>query len=191
MVLFFSHKTINNGSIMKNSNASTIKVINGTFCIELPEKIVTHMGLTSAESLEKATLQRKWNVTEQQVSKLIGEIADNKLTMSAMIQRHLKTYEDNLATIERSIDVLDKKTRIPLMHFGKHHIEQFLFACEKVLLGGNVEATKALLLATVKEIKVYEDKVDFIGGNLQILANIESNKAGNPEGVPSLISIWR
>jgi DNA invertase Pin-like site-specific DNA recombinase len=143
------------------------------------------------QSLEKATLQRKWNVAEQQVSKLIGEIADNKLTMSAMIQRHLKIYEDNLATIERSIEMLDKKTRLPLMHFGKHHIEQFLFACEKVLLGGNVEATKALLLATVKEIKVYEDKIDFIGGNLQILANVESNKAGNPNGVPSLISIWR
>ncbi len=52
MVLFLSHKTINNGSIMKNSNASKIKVINGTFCIELPKKIITHMWLTSADVIE-------------------------------------------------------------------------------------------------------------------------------------------
>jgi len=46
-------------------------------------------------------------------------------------------------------------------------------------------------LATVKEIKVYEDKIDFNGGNLQLLANVENNKAGDSNGVPSLISMWR
>jgi len=43
----------------------------------------------------------------------------------------------------------------------------------------------------VKNIKVYEDKLDLTGGSLQLLANVESNKAGNPNGVPSLISKWR
>jgi site-specific DNA recombinase len=142
-------------------------------------------------SLEKATLQRKWNVVEQQVSKLVSDIADDKLIMSSMIHRHLKVYEEKLASIEKSIEIIDKKTRFPLMHFGKQHIDKFSLACEKVLLGGNTEATKALLLATVKEIKVYEDRIDFKGGNLQLLANVESNKAGNPDGVPSLISMWR
>mgnify|MGYP005989147229 CR=1 FL=1 len=66
------------------------------------------------------------------------------------------------------------------MHFGKHHIDNFVLACEKVFLGGNIEATKALLLALVKDIKMYEDKIDFTGGNLQLLANVESNKAGEP-----------
>ena len=47
------------------------------------------------------------------------------------------------------------------------------------------------MLATVKEIEVYENKIDLKGVNLQILVNIESNKAGNPDGVPSLISMWR
>ena len=143
------------------------------------------------QSLEKATLQRKWNVVDQQVSKLMADIADNKLTMSSMIHRHLKVYEDKLSYLEHEIESLDKKTRLPLMHFGQNHIDSFVLACEKVFLGGNVEATKALLLAMVKNIKVYEDKLDFTGGNLQLLANVENNKAGNPNGVPSLISIWR
>lgn len=144
-----------------------------------------------AQTLEKSTLQRKWNVADQQVSKLIAEIADNNLEMSPMIHRHLKIYEEKLSSLERSIEVLEKKSRFPIMHFGKDHIDSFVLACEKVLLGGNIEATKALLLATVKSITVYEDKVDLTGGNLQVLANVEKNKAGNPNGVPSLISIWR
>ena len=129
------------------------------------------------QSLEKATLQRKWNVADQEVSKLMADIADNKLTMSSMIHRHLKVYEDKLSSLEHEIEILDKKTRLPLMHFGQNHIDSFVLACEKVLLGGNVEATKALLLAMVKNIKVYKDKLDFTRGNLQLLANVESNKA--------------
>lgn len=49
----------------------------------------------------------------------------------------------------------------------------------------------ALLLALVKDITVYEDNVEIRGGYLPLLANVANNKAGNPEGVPSLISIWR
>jgi len=37
---------------MKNTNATKVKVINGSFYIELPEKIVTHMGLTSEDVIE-------------------------------------------------------------------------------------------------------------------------------------------
>ena len=61
----------------------------------------------------------------------------------------------------------------------------------EVLLGGNTEATKVLLLALVKDITVYENNVEIRGGHLPLLANVAKNKAGNPEGVPSLISIWR
>ncbi len=111
--------------------------------------------------------------------------------MSSMVLRHLKVYVEKLSSIEKSIEVINQKTRLPLMHFGKRHIDKFSWACEKVLLGGNTEATKALLLATVKEIKAYEDRIDFKGRKLQFLSNVESNIAGNPDGVPSLISMWR
>ncbi len=77
------------------------------------------------------------------------------------------------------------------MRFGKDHIGRFVESCDKILLGNNIEATKALLLALVKDIKVYEDKVEVRGGYLPLLANFANNKGGPPEGVPSLISIWR
>ena len=142
-------------------------------------------------SLEKANLQRKWNQVDSQVSSLIANIADGQVNMSKMIRRHLELYEVKLNSIEASINKLDKKSALPLMRFGKKHIEDFVDSCERVLLGDNTEATKALILATVKDIKVYEDKVDFRGGNLPLLANVANNKAGTPNGVPSLISMWR
>ncbi|AZQ84330.1 hypothetical protein EKO29_10050 [Colwellia sp. Arc7-635] len=76
------------------------------------------------------------------------------------------------------------KSTLPLMHFGKHHIDHFVSACEKVLLGVNIEATKAQIMATVKEIKVYEESLELKGGNLQLLANVLNNKVGPPNGVP-------
>lgn len=142
-------------------------------------------------ALEKANLQRKWNNVDSQVSSLISEIANQKLGTSAMIQRHLKVYEEKLNDIEPSIDALDKKTSLPIMRFSRNQIESFVSSCNKVLLGGNTEATKALMLALVKDITVYEDNVEIRGGHLLRLANVANNKAGNPEGVPSLISIWR
>ncbi|OKY24966.1 recombinase family protein [Thalassotalea sp. PP2-459] len=142
-------------------------------------------------ALKKANLQRKWNNVDSQVSSLISEIANQKLGTSTMIQRHLKVYEEKLSDIEASIDALDKKTSLPIMRFGRNHIENFVSSCNKVLLGGNTEATKALLLALVKDITVYKDNVEIRGGHLPLLANVANNKAGNPEGVPSLISIWR
>ena len=36
---------------------------------------------------------------------------------------------------------------------------------------------KALLLVTVKEIRLYEDRIDFKGGNPQLITNVKSNKA--------------
>jgi site-specific DNA recombinase len=168
------------------------EVLNSTYIANIYEGLKDLLTRKRNEhSLDKATLQRKWNVVEQQVAKLIGDIADGKLIMSSMVRRHLKIYEGKLAALEQSIEVIDKRSPFPLMHFGKLHIDNFVAACEKVLLGGNTEATKALLLATVKEIKVYENKIDLKGGNLQLLANVESNKAGNSDGVPSLISMWR
>ena len=154
----------------------------------LKEKLVC---VKKEQSLEKAILQRKWNLIDDQVSNLISNIAEGKLVMSSMVRRHLKLYEDKLASVERSINDIDRKSSLPLMNFGKNHIDNFVRACEKVLLGGNVEATKALLIATVKEIRVYEDKLVLKGGKLQLLANVANNKKGNSDGVPCLISMWR
>jgi hypothetical protein len=89
------------------------------------------------------------------------------------------------------MDKLDKKSSLPLMRFGKNHIENFVDSCVSVLLGGNTEATKALILATVKDINVYEDKVDIRGGHLPLLANVANNKNGHSKGVPILVSMWR
>jgi len=69
-------------------NSTYVENIYGDLKDELTKKRKKH-------SLEKATLQRKWNVVEQQVSKLIGDIADDKLTMSSMVRRHLNVYEKN------------------------------------------------------------------------------------------------
>jgi len=145
----------------------------------------------SNNSLVKANLQRKWNQVDSQVSMLMANIADGQVQMSQMIRRHLSIYEEKLNSIEASMDKLDKKSSLPLMRFGKNHIESFVDSCVSVLLGGNTEATKALILATVKDIKVYEDRVDIKGGHLPLLANVASNKNGHSKGVPTLVSMWR
>ena len=167
-------------------------IFNSTYITSIYDDIkITLTQKRQTYSLGKASLQHKWNTIDKQVSKLVSDIAKGKLVMSPMISRHFKVYEDKLDSIQKTIDDLERKSRLPLMHFGKNNINNFVSACEKVLLGGNTEATKALLMATVKNIKVYEDKIDFTGSNLKLLANVANNKAGNPDGVPSLISIWR
>lgn len=167
-------------------------VFNSSYINSIYDEIkITLTQKKKDNSLEKASLQHKWNAVDRQVSKLFNDIAEEKLEMSSMISRHLKVYEERLNSLQKDIDDLDRRSRLPLMNFGKHQIDNFVSACEKVLLGGNTEATKALLMATVKDIKVYEDKIDITGGNLKLLANVANNKAGNPNGVPSLISIWR
>lgn len=142
-------------------------------------------------ALEKAGLKRKWNRVDSQVASIVGDIANQKIKMSPMIQRHLKVYEEKLNSIEAEMDSLDEKTSLPVMKFGKKQIKGFVQACEKVLLGGNEEAIKALLLSLIKDIKVYENKVELRGGYLPLLASVANNKAGHPNGVPSLISKWR
>jgi len=85
--------------------------------------------------------------------------------MSSMISRHLKVYEEKLNSIQKDIDDLVRRSRLPLMKFGKHQIDNFVSTCDKV----------------------YEGKIDITGGNLKLLANVANNKAGNSDGVPSLI----
>lgn len=180
----------------KIEKAVTEALIGKIFTIEFIEEHYEKVKLTLAKersnnSLQKANLQRKWNHVDSQVSTLMANIADGQVNMSKMIRRHLVLYEEKLSSIETSINKLDKKSSLPLMRFGKKHIESFVDSCVTVLLGGNTEATKALILATVKDIKVYEDKVDIRGGHLPLLANVSNNKNGHPKGVPTLVSMWR
>lgn len=72
---------------------------------------------------------------------------------------------------------MDKKAQLPIMHFSKLHIEYFVSACNKVLLGGNLEASKTLLQAIIKDITVYEEKSDLRGANISVLANVANNEA--------------
>ena len=180
----------------KIENAVTEALIGKVFTIDFIEDNYEKVKLMlkkerSNNSLVKANLQRKWNQVDSQVSTLMANIADGQVQMSQMIRRHLAIYEEKLNSIEASIDKLDKKSSLPLMRFGKNHIESFVDSCVNVLLGGNTEATKALILATVKDIKVYEDKVDIQGGHLPLLTNVANNKNGHSKEVPTLVSMWR
>ena len=77
------------------------------------------------------------------------------------------------------------------MKFGKYKISSFVKSCEKVLLGGNTEATAALKLTFVLNIKVHEQKINVRGGYSPLVKSVSPNKSGNSFKVQTFISICR
>jgi site-specific DNA recombinase len=159
-----------------------------TICNELKGQLTK---VRKSNALEKAKLQKKWNLLDEKVARLIEQFSDGKIKISSLISRHLKQYEDQLNQTELNIKELDSKSTLPLMRFGDQQINKFSNACNAILLGGNIEASKGLLIAIVDEIIVDEEKLTLRGGKLQLLRNVSKYKAGNQELVPSFITNWR
>jgi hypothetical protein len=64
-----------------------------------------------------------------------------------------------------SMKELDRKATLPLMNFGKQQIINFSDACNETILGGNIDATKALLMAVIDEIVVEPSDITLKEGN--------------------------
>ncbi len=64
---------------------------------------------------------------------LMANIADGQVQMSKIIRRHLSIYDEKLNSIEASMDKLDKKSSLPLMRFGKNHIDEIFVIIDEFL----------------------------------------------------------
>ncbi|OUS33380.1 hypothetical protein A9R01_09660 ['Osedax' symbiont bacterium Rs2_46_30_T18] len=123
---------------------------------------------------------------------LIDKIADSEIDLNEYVQRNLDTYKNEMREIDNNISQLNSRMGLPLKKFGSKQKRLFVDACKHILLGGNEEATKALLNAVIEKIVIKKNMILIQGNKLKLMANIACFDIRNLKfRVPSLISIWQ
>jgi DNA invertase Pin-like site-specific DNA recombinase len=154
---------------------------------------VKHKEVFRADRQRLLAVQAKSSKVTDQYEKLIMHIAKGELELDS-------TAKDTIGRLKRSQDGLQMEARslkermqLPIKKFGQSHISLFAQAARNILLGDDNEATKALLVAIVKEIVVYPTKLKFSGGLLPLAAIISrvDRNMGTSLQVPIFISKWR
>ncbi len=126
------------------------------------------------------------NPEEEKIVELIFSLAIRGVFGTSYGVKKISTYLNDNGIFRRN-----RNWTLPLMNFGKQQIINFSDACNETILGGNIDATKTLLMAVIDEIVVEPSDITLKGRKLQLLRNIAKNKAGNQDLVPSLITNWR
>lgn len=130
---------------------------------------------------------------DNQYQKLIMLVANGELELDLTTKDTISRLKRRLEQLKIEARGLKERINLPIKKFGQSHISLFAQAAKKVLLGSDGEATKALLLATVRDIVVYPDRVQLRGGILPLAAIISrvDRNMGTSLQVPIFISKWR
>ena len=137
-------------------------------------------------------LSKKKAALDHKQFSLIDKIADNSIFLDEFVQKNLDTYKNEIRITNHEINNLKLRMGLPIKKFGAKQTGLFIDACKRVLLGGNLEATKALLNAVIERIEIKQDKVTIVGNKLKMMANIGGFYSRHSRiKVPSIISVWR
>ncbi len=153
-----------------------------------------HKEICKTDKQRLLALQAKISKLDGQYEKLIMFIADGELELDEPLKNKIDQLKLVREGLKREVRSLKEKIELPIKKFGQTHIALFAQAAKNVLLGSDSEATKALLIAMIKQIVVFPTHVKLQGGLLPLAAMI--SRVGKKTGtglnqVPIFVSKWR
>jgi site-specific DNA recombinase len=156
---------------------------------ELKSDIQVHMNKLKIKLLG---LNKRKTALDQKHYSLIDKIAESVIDINEYVQRNLDTYKNEMRQTDIDIKQLKMRMSLPIKKFGPSQTKLFVEVCRKIILGGNEEATKALLNAVIDKIDIEKNEIMLEGNKLKMMATIASYEPGHSQlRVPNLISIWR
>jgi hypothetical protein len=94
-------------------------------------------------------------------------------------------------TLEEELQIIKRRSSIPIWKFCDKNELIFIETIKKVLLSGNKTLTKAFLRTIISKIDVKPTEVTIIGSNIQMLNAISKTKMGTSNEVPTIVSMWQ
>jgi DNA invertase Pin-like site-specific DNA recombinase len=130
------------------------------------------------------------NVTSG-INNLYHQVSQNQLKLDETLSEFLESQKKEQKTLEIEIELIKKRTNLALWKFGDNQKELFIKVIREVFSSGNVNASKAYLLAIVDKIIVRPNEIEVSGANMKLLNTISETKMGTSIEVPIYVSIWR
>jgi len=131
------------------------------------------------------------NKVSQRISKLYNLIGDGQITLDVTLKSHLSNLIKEQSFLKKENDYLRQQNNIAILKFGERKAKAFCKAIKKAIKESGDEFLKSLLLATVKEIKVFKEEVSIKSYNYQLVNTVSKTKMGTSIEVPTLVSMWR
>lgn len=126
---------------------------------------------------------------------LIDLIADEKFALDETTTEHIRHYQSKISQIQKDIEHYSEQINLPIKKFSPKHAESFCDACRDLILESSEEndpTLKALLMASIREVEVFEKKkIKILGNRFKLLHMVSTHVIGTKKIVPNHISIWR
>jgi DNA invertase Pin-like site-specific DNA recombinase len=148
-------------------------------------------SISKTDRSELSKKQKKCHKINQRLSTLYNQIGDGVIEMDSSLKQHLSQQRLELKSIETYLKHVKKRKNLIIFKFGKTKAEEFCKTIAEYFKSANEEVLKSLLLASVKEIKVYSDEIIIKGSKHQLIDLASKAKKGTPFEVPSFVTVWR
>jgi hypothetical protein len=125
------------------------------------------------------------------INNLYDKIADEILELDETLNENLQNKKTQLKALEKSIEVIKCRSKIPLKKFGKNHIQMFVEAATLILSNSNTDSCKQLLLKIIDKILVKKNEIIVRGTKFILAEFVSKTKMGTSLEVPTFVSIWR
>ena len=135
--------------------------------------------------------KQKCNKIKERLANLYEQVGDGIIELDSSLKEYLQQQRSQLTSLEKELIYINKRINLKILKFGINKTKIFCESINKFFKQADDETLKALLLAMVKEIRVYSDKLVLKGSKFQLVNIASKAKAGTPLEVPAFVSIWR
>ncbi|MGR5120894.1 recombinase family protein [Vibrio astriarenae] len=138
-------------------------------------------------------LKKKKTKLEQGIKNFLDDILNGTIANSDIVNAYLKERQLEIDSINEKLSHLMKTQQIPLLKFSDELIDAFIKSSSELLLAGNHDAIKQLLLASIDKIVVCnaEKKIEIFTPTLALVRLVPMTKGGTDFSVPPFVSMWR
>ena len=134
---------------------------------------------------------KKCNSIKGRLSNLYNQIGDGIIVIDSTLKEHIEALRSELLTTENELSHMQNRLNLKIFKFGKTKAQYFCRQIVEFFKKANDEIIKSLLLAVVKEIKVFDGEVQIKGSKYQLVDLVSKAKKGTPLEVPSFVTVWQ
>ena len=171
-------------------------ISNSILETEYLNKISEHVkkilkGKTKNDDQIRLSKENQLAGTKQSLKKLFMMLSKDQIAADKDLDEILDDLKNKRNTLEEDLQVINRRSSIPIWKFGDKKKLIFIEAIKKVLMSSDKNLTKAFLRTIITKIEVKPTEVTIIGSNMQMLNAISKTKMGTSNEVPTFVSMWR
>jgi site-specific DNA recombinase len=129
--------------------------------------------------------------TKQSLKKIFMILSKDEITADKDLNEILDDLKSKRNTLAEELEIIKRRSSIPIWKFGDKKKLIFIKTIKKVLLSGDKRLTKAFLRTIISKIDVKPTEVTIIESNIQMLNAISKAKVAASNEVPTFVSMWR